>query len=115
MGRAREWTAEDYRANAWAEKDPELLGPQDLIRYAEQLIRREHGLADAGWDFWRYLANELNWLAGIPDRTAARQDWSEFNRAHAIAVGYLRMSPASQELRAELLRSYTPKGVPGGC
>jgi hypothetical protein len=111
MGRRREWTPEDYRRNAWDEQDPELLGPQDLIRYAEQLIRREHHLADAGWDFWRHLADQLNWMAGIPDRTGTRINWTEFNRAHSIAVGYLRMSRASQETRRELLRQFAPQGV----
>lgn len=110
----RQWAPEDYRRNAWAEQDPELLGSQDLIRYGEQLIRREHRATDDDALFWLPLAAELHHLAGIPDRTGRRQDWAEFNRARDIALGYLRRSKASPELRAELLRFYAPAaGQPG--
>lgn len=101
------WTPEDYRRNAWAEQDPELLGSQDLIRYGEQLIRREHRVTDDDALFWLEVADELNHLAGIPDRTG-RQDWAEFSRARDIALGYMRRSQASAELRAELLRFFAP-------
>lgn len=96
-----------YRRNALAEGDPELLGAQDKIRYAETLIRREHLPLSEHFGFWGKLADYLNSVALTPERTAhGPRDWVEFNTAQDMATGYLRMSAASPELRAELLARY---------
>lgn len=73
--------------------DPEMLGPVEKIRYAEELIRREHRVLDDDWLFWGNLADHLNAAACIPEKTVHRPaEWREFNRAQDIATGYIRMA-----------------------
>ena len=73
--------------------DPEMLPAVEKIRYAEQLIRREHRILDDDWIFWGNLADHLNMSALIPEKTSQKQnDWRTFNRAQDIATGYIRMS-----------------------
>lgn len=77
------------------ESDPELLGPVEKIRHAEQLIRREHRIVDDDWLFWGRVADHLNDIAHVPELTSQRQrDWREFNHAQDMATGYIRMSRA---------------------
>ncbi len=103
------FTADDHRRNAAAEADPELLGAQDKIRFAEALIREEHPVLGAHFGFWGHLADYLNDVAHTPDRTRnSSRDWREFNNAQDIANGYLRMSAASVEQRTGLLARYFP-------
>ena len=106
--------ANAYRRNAPAEGDPELLGAQDKIRYAEYLIREEHQVLAADFGFWGKIADYLNDVAHTPERTGNRpRDWTAFNRAQDMAGGYLRMSDANLELRAELLaRYFRPESEP---
>ena len=88
-------------AEAWAEGpggerfDPEMLPAQELIRYAEQLIRTEHRVLGDDWKFWGQLADHLNEVAHVPDKSpdfTRPADWREFGRAQAMATGYVRMS-----------------------
>lgn len=72
--------------------DPEMLPPQEKIRYAEQLIRRQHRVVDDDWMFWGNLAGYLNHAANIPSKI--KPNWREFNRAEDVATGYIRMSLA---------------------
>lgn len=75
-----------------SQPDPEMLDPVEKIRYAEQLIRREHRIAGDDYLFWGNVADHLNMAALIPTYAAGRQDWCEFNRAQDMATGYIRMS-----------------------
>jgi hypothetical protein len=78
------------------ESDPEMLDPVEKIRYAEQLIRAEHRILDDEWLFWGNLADHLNYIAHVPEKTVQRpSDRREFNRAQDMATGYIRMSAAS--------------------
>jgi hypothetical protein len=101
------------RRAAAAEGDPELLIGQDIIRYAEALIREDHRVLSPGFQFWGGVADWLNHTATLPDRPGAQNTgaWSRFNGAISTAVGYIRMSGASQETRARLLRDYFPPPV----
>ena len=75
------------------EFDAEMLPPIEKIRYAEQLIRREHRVVEDNWMFWGNLADYLNHAANIPGKTKPTSaDWREFNRAQNIAIGYIRMT-----------------------
>jgi hypothetical protein len=75
------------------EHDPEMLEPVERIRYAEQLIRREHRVLDDDYLFWGNVADHLNEAANIPSKTAHTPGtWREFNRAQDMATGYIRMS-----------------------
>lgn len=77
------------------DNDPEMLPPQERIRYAEQLIRAEHKMLDDDWMFWREVADHLNYTAHVPDQNSQRaSDWRAFNRAKDMATGYIRMSAA---------------------
>jgi hypothetical protein len=72
--------------------DPELLPPQERIRYAEQLIRDGHRVLDDDWLFWGNLADQLNADANIPARSGnTLADWRRFNRAQDMATGIIRM------------------------
>lgn len=76
--------------------DPEDLPPVELIRHAEQLIRREHRVLADDYLFWGKVADHLNAASGIPERSNNRNsDWREFNRAQEMALGYTRMSARS--------------------
>jgi hypothetical protein len=73
--------------------DPRDLPAQDMIRYAERLIRAHHRFLDNGWLFWGNLADHLNFIAHVPDKTAQRDsDWREFNRAQELALGYIEIT-----------------------
>lgn len=75
--------------------DPEMLGPVEKIRYAEQIIRHAHRVTDPDYLFWGKLADHLNETAHIPDKRPGfnrQSDWRQFNRAQDIATGYIRMS-----------------------
>jgi hypothetical protein len=70
-----------------------MLEPIERIRYAEQLMRREHRVLDEDYLFWGNLADYLNTAANIPEKTTHKpSDWREFNRAQDMATGYIRMS-----------------------
>lgn len=103
-------TADDFRRNAAEEGDPLLLGAQDLIHYAELLIRfHDHRVLSPGYQFWGNLADLLNMAMHIPDRTQhSPRDWRVFNTFQAMAVGYIQESPASDEYKRDLLRRYFP-------
>jgi hypothetical protein len=78
-----------------SEMDPEELNPVAKIRYAEGLIRREHWVTEEDWLFWGNLADHLNGIAQVPEKTAHRpSDWRAFNRAQDMATGLIRMSAA---------------------
>lgn len=73
--------------------DPEDLEPVAKIRYAEALIRAEHRVLDDDWLFWGNLADHLNDIANLPEKTGLRaSDWREFNRAQDMATGLIRMA-----------------------
>lgn len=73
--------------------DPEMLGPVEMIRYAEPLVRAQHRVLDEDYMFWGNLADYLNHAANIPLKTGLRPaGWREFNRAREIALGYVRMA-----------------------
>jgi|ERR1700722_5849643 len=81
-----------------AEFDPEMLDPVAKISHAEGLIRAEHRVLDDSWLFWGKLADHLNDIAHVPEKTANRpSDWRQFNRAQDMAAGYIRMSAAKPE------------------
>jgi hypothetical protein len=85
------------RARADAGNDPEMLPPVEKIRYAEQLMRREHRVLGPDYLFWGNLADYLNVAANIPERTNNKErDWREFNRAQDMATGYIRMSQSGE-------------------
>lgn len=72
--------------------DPDALGPVEMIRYAERLIRALHYVLDDDWLFWGQLADHLNYIAHVPEKTGQRRsDWRDFNRAQAMATGYVGM------------------------
>lgn len=98
------------RRNALAEGDPVLLVGQDIIRYAEALMREEHRVLGDDFQFWGGVADWFNDIACLPERRAAQTSsaWSRFNSAIRTAVGYIRMSTASQEVKMDLLRKYFP-------
>lgn len=76
--------------------DPEMLPAPEKIRYAEQLIRRDHLVLDNDWMFWGNLADALNLAALIPQKTVVTtSDWREFNRFQDMAIGYIRMAAAA--------------------
>lgn len=81
--------------------DPEILPPVEKIRYAEQLIRREHSEADADWQFWGNVADQLKLAVEIPQRGAPAR--FKFNRAQDMATGYIRMSAQASAARCEPL------------
>jgi len=82
--------------------DPEMLGPAEKIRYAEQLIRAEHRVLDDDWLFWGKLADHLNFISHVPEKTGQRaSDWREFNRAQDMATGYIRMSARNGQVRVK--------------
>lgn len=75
--------------------DPELLDPVEKIRYAEQLIRREHRVLGDDYLFWGKVADYLNTTANIPtmiSNLVRNSDWREFRRAQDMATGYIQMS-----------------------
>jgi hypothetical protein len=73
--------------------DPEMLGPVEKIRYAEELIRREHRVLDDDYLFWGHLGDHLNFIAHVPEKADQRpSDRRSFNRAQDMATGYIRMS-----------------------
>ena len=74
--------------------DPEMLEPAEKIRYAEQLIRRQHPVMGDDYLFWGNVADYLNEAANLPERTGDKRPgkWREFNRAQDMATGYIRMS-----------------------
>jgi hypothetical protein len=79
------------------ESDAEARGPVDTIRHAERLIRAEHHILADDWRFWGQLADHLNDIAHIPELIPGAvhdRDWRAFNRAVAMASGYIRMSAA---------------------
>jgi hypothetical protein len=88
-----------------------LLGP-DIIHYAELLIRFcDHRVLSPGYQFWGNLADYLNRIMHLPDRTGRQNDssWAEFNGAVAMAAGYVRdVSPATDEQKLDLLRKFFP-------
>lgn len=98
------------RRAAAEENDPELLIGPDIIRYAESLMRDDHGVISRDFQFWGGVADILNDLASLPDRPGAQTpNWAtRFNRAVSTAVGYIRMSGASAETRTRLLRDFPP-------
>lgn len=88
--------------------DPEMLDPVEKIRYAEQLMRREHRVLGDDYLFWGNLADYLNMVAHTPEKTGNTQhDWREFNRAQDMATGYIRMSARKKD-------AATTAGGPGG-
>jgi hypothetical protein len=105
-------TANDCRRNAAREQDPLMLTGPDMIHYAELLIRfHDHQVLSPGHQFWDNLADYLNRIMHLPERTGRQNDssWSEFNSAVAMAVGYVRdVSPATDEQKRELLRKFFP-------
>jgi hypothetical protein len=75
--------------------DPEMLPPQEKIRFAEQLIRREHRRPQAeDYLFWRNLADYLNDIVHTPDRTGDKRPakWRDFNCAQDMATGVIQMA-----------------------
>jgi hypothetical protein len=73
--------------------DPQDLPAQEMIRYAERLIRAHHHVLDDDWLFWGSLADHLNFIAHVPDKIRQRDsDWREFNRAQVLALGYIQMT-----------------------
>jgi hypothetical protein len=98
------------RRAAAAEDDPELLIGQDIIRYAEYLTREDHRVLAPDYQFWGGVADMFSYFASIPDRAGAQNPgtWSRFNAAARTAVGYIRMSGASQGTRVRLLSDYFP-------
>jgi hypothetical protein len=81
--------------------DPEMLPPVEMIRHAEQLMRREHRILDDNYLFWGRVADYLNMAANIPERTGNKdRDRREFNRARDMATGYIRMSGREREAEA---------------
>lgn len=92
------------RALAAGENDPEMLAPVDRLYYASWLIRQNHRVVDDDWMIWGNLADHLEWAAGIPRRTGARQDWRAFNRAADLASGVIRFQDTNTPVRAKLLR-----------
>jgi hypothetical protein len=102
-------TTDDGRRAAAAYRDPELLFGQDLIRYAEALMREDHRVLAPDFQFWGGVADWLNHIACVPDKPAATLgERSRFSGTVSTAVGYIRMSTASQEVRLRLLRDYFP-------
>lgn len=80
--------------------DPEDLGAQEKIRFAEALIRREHRVLDDDWMFWGHLADSLNDVAHTPDLIGQTpKDWRRFNNAQTMATGYIRMSNDARKER----------------
>jgi hypothetical protein len=104
-----DWVARARRAAA-DENDPELLIGQDIIRYAEYLMRDDNPVLAPDFQFWGGIADYLNDIASLPDRPGAQTpNWAiRFNRAAASAAGYIRMSDASAETKTRLLRKYFP-------
>jgi hypothetical protein len=93
------------RELAAEENDPELLAPVDRLYYASWLIRDKHPrVTDDDWMLWGNLADHLEWAAGIPRQTGARQDWRAFNRAADLASGVIRILDDHTPTRAKLLR-----------
>jgi hypothetical protein len=92
------------RELAAEESDPEMLAPVDRLYYASWLIRDGHRVIDDDWMIWGNLADHLEWAAGIPRRTEARQDWRAFNRATDLASGIIRFQDKHAPTRAKLLR-----------
>lgn len=81
--------------------DPEMLPAQEKIRWAEQLIRRDHRVIDDDWMFWGNLADQYNLVALIPDKISQTgADWRRFNRFQDMATGYIRMVAAKERAKA---------------
>jgi len=103
-------TRNDFRHNAIEDQDPLMLGGQDIIHYAELLIRfRDHQVLSPGYQFWGRLADYWNSIHHLPDQPGRHSDraWREFNQATAMAVGYVRdVSAASNEYKLELLNKF---------
>jgi len=77
--------------------DPEMLPAQDKIRFAEALIRQEHRVLSPGYMFWGHVADHLNSVAHVPDKTGQRaSDRRAFSNAQNIASGYIRLSAAAR-------------------
>ena len=108
------FTADDARRNAAAGQDPTLLIGPDVIHYAELLIRfRDHPVLSEHYQFWGNLADYLNRVMHLPERIGrgdrrGSSGWAEFNSAIAMAIGYIEMSDAPAEYKADLLRRYFP-------
>lgn len=103
--------ANEARRNALTFGDPTLLIGQDIIRYAEYLMREEHRVLEDGFQFWGGVADWLNYIACTPDKSGqTTSDWSRFNGAISTAVGYIEMSRSSHVLKIDLLnRFFQPK------
>jgi hypothetical protein len=104
-------TANDCRRNAAAEGDPLLLTGPDIIHYAELLIRfRDHPVLSPHYQFWGHLADYLNQVMHLPERQGPQHAsaWTEFNRAAAMAAGYIRMSEAPAGYKRGLLARFFP-------
>ncbi len=84
----------DCQHSRHPEADPEMLPPQEKIRFAEQLIRREHQVLGEDYLFWGNLADYLNDIAHTPDRTGDKRPakWRDFNHAQDMATGIIRMA-----------------------
>lgn len=104
-------TQDDGRRNAATEDDPLMLLGPDIIHYAELLIRfYDHRVLSPDYQFWGNLADYLNRVMHLPERTTRAPHWAtEFNTAIAMAAGYVRdVSPATDEQKRDLLRKYFP-------
>ena len=62
--------------------------PAGDLRTAADHIRRDHGIADPQWAFWKEIADWLDHEAEKVD-CGAVANWREFNRALEAARGYL--------------------------
>jgi hypothetical protein len=81
--------------------DPEDLPAPELMRYAEQLIRDDHKALDPDWAFWVSVADHLNVMSHTPEKTSNRHsDWSAFNRATSMAIGYILLWKAAHPERS---------------
>lgn len=106
-------TANDQRRNAAEAGDPALLGSQDVIHFAELLIRfHDHPVLSQHYQFWGNLADYLNRIMNLPNHPARQSPsgWTEFNQAAAMAQGYIEMSPATAEVKRDLLAKYFRPG-----
>jgi hypothetical protein len=100
----------DARRRAHEDGDPLMLIGPDILRFARDLISHDHGIFEDGYQFWREAGGWLSDQATMPERPGMQVGgWaSRFNSAVTAAYGYVKMSPASDEVKLDLLRRYFP-------
>ena len=96
-------------------EDPRLLLPApELIRAAEQAIRRAHSVMDPDAGFWLEVAGHLNDASHIPALTNNRsRDWRQFNRAQTMASGVIEMLNRRRVSIADVRAKRLPRDASG--